>query len=278
MTTTVATPERAPVPQPTVLVLGGTGRTGRLVVEQLLMRGARVRVIVRSAGRLPSACAADPRLDVIEADILSLGDAELRQQVEGCDAVVSCLGHPKNARGILGPPFDLVTRVTERVHAAALALRPASPLRFVLMSSVSVNHPGGADPRRGLVEGAALRFLRALVPPATTTREPPTSSSVKSAPLARPWSGSPSGRTRCSTKTSRRAPRTSRSTGRSSRACSDRGARAGPTWRASCAIWSATLRCGGGGGASCPISSTRWRRLVPQDLPPRVERLSIGAA
>jgi len=36
-----------------VLVRGGTGRTGRHVVEQILQLGAGVRAIVRSARRLP---------------------------------------------------------------------------------------------------------------------------------------------------------------------------------------------------------------------------------
>ena len=34
------------------------------------------------------------------------------------------------------------------------------------MSSVSVNHPGRRDPRRGALEHATLALLRALVPPA----------------------------------------------------------------------------------------------------------------
>ena len=149
-----------------VLVLGGTGRTGSHVVEELLSRGVAVRAIVRSAGRLPSSCAGNPNLEIVAADILSLPATELRLQLRGCAAVVSCLGHPNDVRGIFGPPFDLVTAVVERVHGAALALRPAEPVKFVLMSSVSVHDPRGRDRRRGLVETATLGLLRGLVPPA----------------------------------------------------------------------------------------------------------------
>ncbi len=46
----------------TVLLLGGTGRTGGRVLRQLLGRGVRVRAVVRSAGRLPAGVADDPRL------------------------------------------------------------------------------------------------------------------------------------------------------------------------------------------------------------------------
>jgi len=150
----------------TVLLLGGTGRTGGRVLQQLLGRGVHVRAVVRSAERLPAGVADDPRLTVVEADLLSLNDAKLRDQVDGCDVVISCLGHVISAQGVFGPPRDLVTRSVQRVYRAIRELRPAQPVRLILMSSVSVNRPGGLDARRGRVERAALGTLRGLVPPA----------------------------------------------------------------------------------------------------------------
>ncbi len=44
--------------EPTVLLLGGTGRTGGRVLGQLLDRGVPVRAVVRSAERLPAGVAA----------------------------------------------------------------------------------------------------------------------------------------------------------------------------------------------------------------------------
>ena len=69
-------------PAHTVLLLGGTGRTGGRVLQQLLGRGARVRAVVRSAERLPAGVADDPRLTVVVADLLSLSDEQVRQQVD----------------------------------------------------------------------------------------------------------------------------------------------------------------------------------------------------
>lgn len=51
-----------------------------------------VRVIARSAGKLPKEAAANPHVTVIEASLLSLSDEELGRHVQGCFAVVSCLG------------------------------------------------------------------------------------------------------------------------------------------------------------------------------------------
>ena len=45
----------------TVLLVGGTGRTGGRVLQQLLGRGVNVRAIVRSAERLPAGVASDTR-------------------------------------------------------------------------------------------------------------------------------------------------------------------------------------------------------------------------
>jgi nucleoside-diphosphate-sugar epimerase len=150
----------------TVLLLGGTGRTGGRVLRQLLGRGVRVRAVVRSADRLPAGVADDSQLTVVVADLLSLSDAELRRQVDGCDVVISCLGHVISARGVLGPPRDLVCRSVERVYRATRELKPAQPVKLILMSSVSVNRSGGLDTRRSRFEKTVLWVLRGLVPPA----------------------------------------------------------------------------------------------------------------
>ena len=149
-----------------VLLLGGTGRTGGRVLQQLLGRGVHVRALVRSADRLPAGVADDPRLTVIEADLLSLSDEQVKELVDGCGVVISCLGHTISARGVFGRPRDLVTRAVERVCRAARDLRPAQPVRLILMSTVSVNRAGGLDTRRRWFERAALWLLRGLVPPA----------------------------------------------------------------------------------------------------------------
>jgi hypothetical protein len=150
----------------TVLLVGGTGRTGRLVLEQLLGRGVSVRVIVRSAIKLPAGVVEDPNLTVVEADLLSLCDEDLLRHVHGCDVIVSCLGHVTSFKGVFGAPRDLVTQATTRLCRAVEALQPAAPVKFILMSSVSVNQPESLDTRRGIFEKAYVWMLRGLVPPA----------------------------------------------------------------------------------------------------------------
>jgi hypothetical protein len=159
------------MPAQTVLVVGATGRTGRRLVTQLLDRGVRVRSIVRSTRTLPRELAGDARLTVVQADVLSLGDAELLPVIDGCDAVVSCLGHTLSFKGVFGPPRGLVTQATTRLCRGIEALKPATPVKYILMSSVSVHHPGGLDTRRGSFERAFLWAVRGALPPARDNQD-----------------------------------------------------------------------------------------------------------
>ncbi len=158
-------------PNQSVLLLGGTGRTGGRVLKQLLDRGVHVRAIVRSATRLPEGVIGHPGLTVTEADVLSLSHEELLVQVRGCDAVISCLGHTTDLKGIFGAPRELVAPMVERVCSVASALQPTEPIKVILMSTVAVHRSGGLDARRGTAERAVMWLLRALVPPAKDNQD-----------------------------------------------------------------------------------------------------------
>lgn len=149
-----------------VLIFGATGRTGGRVLTRLLEQDVAVRAIVRSPSRLPAGVTADPLLDLVVAEVSTLTSRELAGHLVGCDTVVSCLGHNISARGLFGPPRDLVVGTVRRVRDAVQARPPADPVRLILMSSVSVNLPDRADSRRGSAERAYLAALRAVLPPA----------------------------------------------------------------------------------------------------------------
>ena len=150
----------------TVLLVGGTGRTGRRAMQQLLDRGVSVRAIVRGSGKLPAGVAGRANLTVIEADLLSLRNEQLMQHVRGCHAVISCLGHVLTIQGVFGPPRDLVARATLALCRAIETLQPPTRVKLILMSSVSVHRPGRLDTRRGAFERAFVRMLCAVLPPA----------------------------------------------------------------------------------------------------------------
>jgi len=146
----------------TILVLGATGATGRLLVERLLDRGEAVRAPVRSIQRVPASLRARGSLQLTEGTALDLDDVALARQLDGVRAVACCLGHNLTFRGLFGPPRRLVRDSVRRVGAAVRAGAPERPVRFVLMNSAGVRAP---DERVSLAERCVLGLLRALLPP-----------------------------------------------------------------------------------------------------------------
>ncbi len=148
----------------TILVVGASGATGRLLVTQLLARGHQVKAIVRSADRLPAALRDDANLTVIPAAVLDLDDAALSGHVRGCDAVASCLGHNLTFRGIYGSPRRLVTDSVRRLCGAIKANRPSRPVRFVLMNTTGNRNRDLAEPI-SFAQKSVIGLLRLLLPP-----------------------------------------------------------------------------------------------------------------
>ena len=99
----------------TTLVVGASGATGRLLVEQLLDRGEAVRIIIRTQSNLPSALHNHKNLNITYGSINDLSYEELVEYIKGCRAVVSCLGHSLNLQGIYGQPRRLVTDTARRL-------------------------------------------------------------------------------------------------------------------------------------------------------------------
>ena len=146
------------------LVVGATGATGRWLVHQLLNRGQEVKVIVRSADRLPEDIKDHDNLAVIQASLLDLSDAELAEHVKGCHAVASCLGHNMTFKGMYGHPRRLVTDAVRRLCQAIKANKPDHTVKFVLMNTAGNRNHDLTEPisfAQTLVTG----LLRIVLPP-----------------------------------------------------------------------------------------------------------------
>lgn len=148
----------------TILVVGATGATGRLLVEQLLNRGHDVKAIVRSPDKLPELLRNHAHLSLIHATVLELADAELTRHVGESDAVASCLGHVLSLKGIYGRPRRLVTETTRRLCRAIKAGNPAKPTKFVLMNTAGNSNRDLREPV-STAQRLVIGLLRLLLPP-----------------------------------------------------------------------------------------------------------------
>ena len=148
----------------TTLVVGASGATGRLLVEQLLHRGQKVRIVVRSTENIPEKVLNHENLSVIQASILDISDAELSQYISGCDALASCLGHNLSLKGIFGSPRRLVTDATRRLCSVVKANKPEKSVKFVLMNTTGNSNRDLLE-QVSFSEKCVIWLLRLLLPP-----------------------------------------------------------------------------------------------------------------
>lgn len=146
------------------LLVGATGATGRLLVDQLINRGETVVVIVRSAERLPEHLRSHDNVSVVEANLIDLSDAEIAEHVKGCTAIASCLGHNLSLRGIFGSPHRLVRDVVARLCGAIGVVNPGRKTKFVLMNTTGNRNPD-SDDRASIPNRLVIWLLRHLLPP-----------------------------------------------------------------------------------------------------------------
>lgn len=148
----------------TILVVGASGASGIRLVEELLNRGHKVKVVVRSLEKLPEKIKNHSSLTAILASVLELSDAEMEQYVAGCSAVASCLGHNLTVKGIFGKPHRLVTDATRRLCKAIKANKSGTPTKYVLMNTVA-NRNRDLNESIPFAHKCLIVLLRLFVPP-----------------------------------------------------------------------------------------------------------------
>lgn len=148
----------------TVLVVGASGATGSNLVEQLLILGHKVKVIVRSPEKLPESWKNNNQLQIISASILELSDEEMQKHVRDCNAIASCLGHNINLKGIYRQPRKLVTDATRRLCEAIIATNLESPIKYVLMNTTGNRNRDLNEPI-SFGQKCVIGLIRLLLPP-----------------------------------------------------------------------------------------------------------------
>ncbi|MET7991767.1 NAD(P)-binding oxidoreductase [Amycolatopsis sp. NPDC005232] len=126
-----------------VLVLGATGATGKLVVDQALAAGHRVRALVRSPEKVPLR---HPELEVVTGQPTDPQD--VANAMTGVDVVISTLGATKGS---------VLTDATRAIIAGA---DRSGVRRVVVLSSFTVLRgrlSGAAKLMSGLTMGAMVR-------------------------------------------------------------------------------------------------------------------------
>ncbi|MDQ6988875.1 MAG: SDR family oxidoreductase, partial [Mariprofundaceae bacterium] len=140
------------------------GATGRLLVKMLLDAGHQVKVIVRSSESLGDELLAHAHLSLVQASILDLSDAAVLEHVDGCEVVVSCLGHRMSFVGMFGQPRQLVTDAIRNLCKAVIKSKPNQAVKFVLMGSSGVKNKDVLE-KTSWAQQCVIGLLRLFLPP-----------------------------------------------------------------------------------------------------------------
>lgn len=149
----------------TVLIIGASGATGKLLVEQLLSVGLKVKIIVRSTSHIPDSWESNDNITIIRLNsITDITANEMIKYLNNCQSVVSCLGHNPTLRGIYGKPKKLVTDFVELICNSIIKSNREKPFRIILMNTAG-NSNKDLKETVSFGEKIVKNILRLLLPP-----------------------------------------------------------------------------------------------------------------
>lgn len=111
-----------------IAVIGGTGKSGKYLVHQLLTQGFNLKLLVRNPDRFQIQ---SPLIEVVHGNVNHY-DAVL-QLVEGCQAVISTLG--------LGQPNSETSIFSQATKNVLRAMEACKIPRYIVITGLNVDTP-----------------------------------------------------------------------------------------------------------------------------------------
>lgn len=144
------------------LILGASGKTGKLVVQQLIKRDIQVRMIVRVSATIPDNISANKQMEIIKGNVNDFDILKIKELVNDCDCVICCLGHNISFKGILCPPRKLVYNTVNKIIEAMQFLNRHQ--KFILMSTTAYTNKIAGE-KNSFGEKIIFSLLKILLPP-----------------------------------------------------------------------------------------------------------------
>lgn len=152
-----------------VLVLGATGATGRLVVQQLIRRNIEVKIVVRQINDVIEKYIVNGQLECLVGNISEYEGSKMVELLGDCDAVISCLGHNITFKGMFGKPRMLVTNCIK--HACEAIEKGKNKKVKVILMNTTANINRKINEKYSLKDRIVLSLLRYLLPPQKDNEE-----------------------------------------------------------------------------------------------------------
>ena len=133
-----------------IAVLGGGGRTGFYLVNQLLDQGFQLKLLLRNPGHFKIQ---NTNIEIVKGDALD-GDV-VERVLEGCDAVISTVGQRK------GEPLVAGQATMNMINAIAKHQNNAENFRYILLAGLNVDTPFD---KKGIETQKATDWMKATFP------------------------------------------------------------------------------------------------------------------
>ena len=145
-----------------VLVLGASGATGKLVVQNLLKKKIQVHAVIRESANIPQYMLDDENLEIIKGNISEFDSSKIQAIVKDSDSVICCLGHNISFKGIFGPPYKLVSGTVKKVIDAIQS--QSGNKKLILMSTTAYTNKNIGE-KNTVGEKIIFVLLKIFLPP-----------------------------------------------------------------------------------------------------------------
>ncbi|HEY4786017.1 MAG TPA: NAD(P)H-binding protein, partial [Bacteroidales bacterium] len=109
-----------------IAVIGGTGKAGKYLVNQLVHQGYRVKALVRNPDKPELG---DPLIETIKGDVTNY--ESVFSLIQECDAVISTLGQPKGEKPVHSVSASHIIKAMN-----ALNIR-----RYIVITGLTIDTP-----------------------------------------------------------------------------------------------------------------------------------------
>lgn len=111
-----------------IAIIGGTGKAGKYVVNQLLQRGFRLKILLRNSEKFTIQ---SPQIEIIQGDVKDY--ETVLSLIRGTDAVISALG--------LGQPASETSIFSQATTNILQVMKACNIQRYIVITGINVNTP-----------------------------------------------------------------------------------------------------------------------------------------
>jgi putative NADH-flavin reductase len=138
-----------------IAVIGGSGKAGKYLVQQLVYEGHSVRALVRDPARFQ---VNNPAIEMVIGDVTRYEN--IKTLITGCDAAISTLG--------LGVPPSMPTVFSIATRNILEALKESILNRYLAITGLNVDTPSD---RKGPITKYATEWMYTHYPKSTADRQ-----------------------------------------------------------------------------------------------------------